>query len=518
MTLHPVRSASPSTAEPPGPPDVSRRGLLSAGTLAAAWGASGALTGVPAQAAAATAGTLQGRLPRAVDVVVVGAGISGLVAARRIADAGRSVLVVEARDRVGGRVLGHTLGTGDVVEAGGAFIGPTQSRIAALARELGVRTFRQHTEGNSVYVSSTTGRQEYQGTVPPDPTILPDAAHLLTRIDAMAAEIAVDAPWAHPKAAEWDAMTLAEWIHRNAANGAGVENLVRSWTQPGFGADPAELSLLFALWYVACSGDERHTGTFSRNADTAGGAQERRFVGGSQLVPIRLAGRLGGQVALEAPVRTIRQDDRRAAVETDRGVVRARRVVVAAPPPLALDIDWHPRLPHPRTQLLRRMGMGELMKCDAVYETPFWRADGLNGFGLNDSGAVRVSFDNCPADGSPGVLLAFVGGSTWREHGLTTLARRRRAVLEGFAAMFGEQALRPVEYTEHDWTREQWTRGGPVAVMGPGTLSTLGPAIRRPFGRVHWAGTETSTYWTGYMDGAVRAGERAATEVLGLLR
>ncbi|NYG54826.1 flavin monoamine oxidase family protein [Nocardioides perillae] len=501
--------------------DLTRRGLLAAGLAGSgglALAATGGLTGIAAEAAAAEAGSRQGRLPRRVDVVVVGAGLSGLVAARRVAAAGRSVLVVEARRRVGGRILNHPLRAGGVIEAGGAFIGPTQGRIAALAREMRVPTFLQHAEGESVYISSTTGRQTYSGTVPPDPTILPDAALLLTRIDRMAAEIPVDAPWSHPRAAEWDSMTLAEWIRANAVNAAGVENLIRSWSQPGFGADPAQLSLLFTLWYVACSGDERNPGTFARNSDTVGGAQERRFVGGSQLVPIRLARRLGDRVALDAAVTKVVQGDGRAVVHTTRGVVRASRVVVAAPPPLVLDVDWFPRLPHRRTQLLRQMGMGELMKCDAVYRRPFWRDAGLSGFGLNDSGAVRVAFDNCPSDGSPGVLLAFVGGSTWKRYGTLPRAARRRAVLEGFAAMFGEQALSPIEYTEQDWTREQWTRGGPVAVMGPGTLSTFGPEIRRPFGRVHWAGTETSTYWTGYMDGAVRAGERAATEVLGRLR
>jgi monoamine oxidase len=163
------------------------------------------------------------------------------------------------------------------------------------------------------------------------------------------------------------------------------------------------------------------------------------------------------------------------------------------------------------------MDMGALMKCDAVYEEPFWRADGLNGFGLSDHGAVRVAFDNCPPDGSPGVLLAFVGGSTWRQYGLTTLASRRAAVLQGFAEMFGEQARHPIEYVEHDWTKERWTGGGPVAIMAPGTMTRWGPALRRPHLRTHWAGTETSSYWTGYMDGAVRAGKRAAAEVLRLI-
>jgi monoamine oxidase len=411
-------------------------------------------------------------------------------------------------------VLNHHLDSGGVIESGGAFVGPTQGHILRLAEELGVATFKEYVKGNSVYVSSTTGRQEYQGTVPPDPLILPDAAQLLTRIDQYASEIPVDAPWTHPNAGEWDGMTLGEWIRRNAVNADGVENLIRCWTQPGFGADPDELSFLYVLWYIACSGNERHVGTFSRNSDTVNGAQERRFVGGSQQVPLRLARRLGDIVALAAPVRRITQDDGHAVVHTGRGRVRARRVIVAAPPPLVLDIDWFPRLPRRRTELLRHLDMGQLMKCDAVYRRPFWRDAGLNGFGLNDTGAVRVSFDNCPRDGDPGVLLAFVGGSTWRRYGVQTRAARRKAVLEGFAAMFGEQALHPIEYVEHDWTREQWTGGGPVANYAPGTMMRFGREIRRPHGRVHWAGTETSTYWTGYMDGAVRAGKRAAVEVL----
>lgn len=161
--------------------------------------------------------------------------------------------------------------------------------------------------------------------------------------------------------------------------------------------------------------------------------------------------------------------------------------------------------------------MGELMKCDAVYPTPFWRAAGLNGFGISETGAVRAAFDNSPPDAARGVLLAFVGGGTWRDYGLRTKAARRTAVLQGFASMFGDQALHPTEYVEHDWNAEPWTGGAPVAIMAPGTLSVLGPAIWVPHGSVHWAGTETSTYCTGYLDGAVRAGERAAHEVLAKL-
>jgi len=504
-------------------PSLTRRGVLGGASLAGATlGSSlglGALSELAADAAGNGPRGLQGSLPPKVDVVVVGAGIAGLVAAREVARTGRSVLLLEARDRVGGRVLNHRLRAGGVIEAGGAFVGPTQDHILRLAKRLEVPTFLEYNTGKSVYISSLTGRMEYNGTVPPDPTILPDAFLLLREIDAMAAEIAVDTPWTHPKAAQWDAITLGQFIRDKAlVNPAGVSNLIESWTQPGFGADPDEISLLFTIWYVACSGNERTIGTFARNSDTANGAQERRFVGGSQLIPLRMARKLGDVVALRAAVTRIVQDSHRAVVHTERGKVVCKRVVVAAPPPLVLDIDWFPRLPTRRRQLLRSMDMGQLMKCDAVYKKPFWRADGLNGFGINDTGAARAVFDNSPRDGDPGVLLAFVGGSTWRQFGTMSKARRRQHVLKGFAALFGEQALHPIEYTEQDWTKERWTRGGPTSIHAPGSLVKYGSAIRQPFRRVHWAGTETSTYWSGYMDGAVRSGERAALEVLEKLR
>jgi monoamine oxidase len=467
---------------------------------------------------AAEAATAQGSLPTHVDVVVVGAGISGLVAAREVARSGRSVLVVEARDRVGGRVLNHRLSTGDTIESGGAFVGPTQDHIIALANELKVPMFEEYNEGKSVYNSSgLLGRQTYDGTVPPDPLILPDAAILQATLDQWASEIDVAAPWNHPRAKEWDSQTLGDYIRRTAVNPHGIGNLINCWTQPGFGADPDQLSLLFVIHYVACSGNETTKGTFERNSDTADGAQERRFIGGSQLVPLRLAAQLGSRVALNAAVTRIDQNSTRAVVQTARGPVTCKRVILALPPELSRAITFTPALPTRHQALLDRMNMGDLMKCDAIYSEPFWRKDGLNGFGLGDHGAVRAAFDNSPPDGSPGVLLAFVGGSTWRQYGLASLATRRAAVLKGFAEMFGDKALHPIDYVEHDWTKERWTKGGPVAILKPGTLTTYGQELRKPHVRTHWAGTETSTYWTGYMDGAVRAGQRASAEVLRLL-
>jgi monoamine oxidase len=505
-TLPPTLDPSPAA-----PSSVSRRTVLAgAGGL----GALGALT-TAGSLTGAEAATTRGSLPDRVDVVVVGAGLSGLVAARNLRRTGASVLVVEARNRVGGRLLNEEVGKGSVIEAGGAFVGPTQDHILALARDLRVPTFKSYATGDNIYVKEGQAIP-YTGTVPPDPAILPDAGLLQERINRMAAEIDVSAPWSHPDAAEWDRQTFDDWVLRNAAND-DVRDLILCYTQAAFGSDGRDFSLLFLVWYIAASGNETNVGTFERSSGSRDAAQDSRFVGGSQLVPFRLARQLADRVALNAPVRSIRQGARHVDVRTDRGTVRAKRVVVACPPPTILGIDWFPLLPQRRARLLQRMPMGALMKCDAVYDKPFWREDGLSGTGLNTEGAVRTCFDNSPKDAAVGVLLSFVGGSVWETYGTMSRAKRRTAVLEGFAKIVGDRALDPIEYTEHDWTLERWTGGGPVALQVPGAIEEYGKVIRRPFGRVHWAGTETSTYWPGYMDGAVRAGERAAIEVADLL-
>ena len=489
---------------------ISRRGLIGG---VAAGGVAFAFGGLrqPATAASSTR-----KLPVSVDVVVVGAGISGLMAARNLVKGGKDVLVVEANDRVGGRVLNHTLNGGSVIESGGAFVGPTQNHILALSQELGVQTFKEYVAGKNVYAAKGM-KLKYSGTVPPDPLILADAAILQKRIDDMSKQVPVDAPWTAKKAAAWDAITVEQWIKKNTLI-PRVREVLLAYLQPSFGTDGKDMSMLFFLWYIATAGDETHAGTFERSSGTADGAQDSRFVGGSGLVPLRMAEALADRVALNAPVRRITQTGSGVKVATDRGTVRAKQVIVAVPPPLALGIEWSPVLPPRRLQLLQQMHMGQLMKCDAVYETPFWRAKGLSGSGVATYGAVRAMFDNSPADAAVGVLLGFVGGSTYERYGPNVARRAQEGRARGLRRTSSvHEALTPIEYVEQDWTKEPWTKGSPIAAPTPGTITSFGSTIREPVGRIHWAGTETSTYWSGFMDGAVRAGARAATEVGALL-
>jgi monoamine oxidase len=451
------------------------------------------------------------RRTRRADVAIVGAGLAGLTAARRLVAAGHSVVVLEARERVGGRTLNANLGGGHVTELGGQFIGPTQNRIAALAKAVGVATFPTFNSGLNV-TSFTGARLPYPATpgVPTDPDIATAFIQSL-KLDTLAKDVPVAAPWTARNAAALDRQTLAGFRDANISTPRG-RAAFDSICQAVWGAEPSELSLLYALAYVAASGDETHPGSFLRLITTAGGAQETRFVGGSQAVSEKVADRLGRRVVLGAPVRRIVQDSDGVRVVASGLTVSAKRAIVTAPPALALDIAFSPGLPRTKSRMLRGLRPGHLMKVEAVYPRPFWRDTGFSGQSAGDF-PVGSTFDNSPADGSIGVLMGFVGGAPARRlHGLSA-AQRRATVLDNFAAYFGDAARAPAGYVEKDWSDDRWTKGCPTAHTAPGVLRRYGPALRRATGRVHWAGTETSTFWQGYMDGAVRSGERAADEV-----
>jgi monoamine oxidase len=354
------------------------------------------------------------------------------------------------------------------------------------------------------------------GTAPPDPTIVAELAEVVQQLDQMSTQVPVEAPWSSSNAAAWDGQTLQSWIDAGSVT-PRFKALVPAATRPIFGAEPRELSLLFVLFYIAASGNEQNPGSFERNFDTRGGAQQWRFVGGTQEIARRVAAGLGHRVVLGSPVSQIVHGKSDVVVHSSRLTVTAKRVIVATPPTLAGRIHYHPGLPFARDQLVQRYPQGTLTKVAAVYDTPFWRADGLTGTVLDTGGPVNASFDDSPPEGTPGVLFGFVGGDNAPSYNAMSPTARQASVVDQFVSWFGSAAANPIGFFDTNWSEEVWTRGCPVGIPSPGTLLAYGPLIRQPVGRIHWAGTETSTYWNGYMDGAVRSGERAAAEVLSAL-
>lgn len=445
--------------------------------------------------------------PLAVDVAVVGAGLSGLRAARVLADAGREVVVLEARDRVGGRLLNATLGDGVTVDVGGQWVGSDHARVQRLAGELGIEIFPQHGAGwNLLDVGGK--RRRYRGTIPRlGPRVLWDIFVARRRIDGMARAVGAERPWAAEHAAQLDGETLAQWCERNVRTEIARE-LIGLAGRTVWGTGPEELSMLHVLFYVAAAG------SFDMLIDTEGGAQQDRLDGGAQLLPLGLADSLGERVRLGAPVRRIAQDDAGVHIAADGVEVEAGRAIVALPAAIARRIEFDPPLPEGRRLLGERLLPGALTKCMALYEEPFWRADGLSGESVTDVGPVTLTFDSSPRGGAPGVLLGFVGGPEARQMEAMTPARRRAAVLGCFERLFGPSAAEPLDYAEQAWAKEEWSGGGPTSNFGPGGWTGCGPALREPVGRVHWAGTETATVWSGYMEGALQAGDRAAADIL----
>jgi monoamine oxidase len=444
------------------------------------------------------------------DVVVVGAGFSGLAAARAVRAAGRSVVVLEARDRVGGRVLNHHLADGRVVESGGQWIGPAQQRVNDLCAELGLVLFPTYSEGENL-LDYRGKRSRYTGEIPPLPKVgLADLGQSQLRFDRLAKTVPLDRPWTARRAERLDEQTFAGWIRRNTQT-ASAKFFWQTYSQAVFAAEPQDMSLLHVLFYTH-SGGGVNSLIGVRNA-----AQQDRVVGGTQLIAERMAAELHGIVQLEQPVRTITQRDAGVLVSTDAQRVRGSRVIIAIPPTLAGRIMYDPPMPGLRDQLTQKMPQGSVIKCNVVYDEPFWRSDGLSGQAAGDHPPIRFTFDNSPPAGNPGVLVCFLEGADARHYAQLPADERRRAVVTSLTAYFGARASKPIDFVERDWSAEEWTRGCYGAHLAPGTWTQFGTALREPVGLAHWAGTETASLWAGYMDGALTSGERAAAEVLAAL-
>jgi monoamine oxidase len=341
--------------------------------------------------------------------------------------------------------------------------------------------------------------------------VLAEVGRAQARLESLARRVPLDAPWTATKADAWDAQTFDTWLGRNTLS-RSARTLLALGIEAVFAAEPGDVSLLHVLFYA------HSAGSFQKTIDTGGGAQQDRFVGGSMLVCERAADALGSDVVfLSSPVRRIEARGDRVVVAADTGRFVGRRVVVSTPPLLAGRIDVDPALPPTRAQLTQRTPMGSVIKCQVVYDEPFWRAEGLSGQATGDGEGARVVFDNSPPDGAPGVLLGFVEGDEARRLGRVDLATRRQVVVDAMARYFGPRAAWPADYVELDWQQEAWTGGCYGTLFGPGVWTRYGSALREPVGPIHWAGTETATVWSGYMDGAVQSGQRAAAEVLAAL-
>lgn len=439
------------------------------------------------------------------DVVIVGAGLAGLTAARSLVKAGcESFLVLEARDRVGGRTLNHDLGDGYFSEAGGQWIGPGQTAVADLARELQVGTFPSYYKGKSVFLGGD-GRMaiDLKGTLGAD-------EELAAKLSELSRQVPSGAPWTSPRLAELDGMSMGDWLASQDVDLQRKMSLEGGILISG-GVMPAKLGLLHFLSMINSANCE-----YSQLDSMEYSAQETRLEGGSQILSIKMAEQLGDKVRLSTPVRHIENWDAEVVtLRTDSGEIRARKVIMALHPALCQQIGFTPQLPAKRAALQRAWpGHSPMRKTAMVYSRPFWREKGLNGHIGQVAGPVIWAYDNSPANGEIGVINAFVRAAT-----LPSDPRQaQRIQTEIYAHAFGEEALSPTAYYDHDWGQaDPWTITC-VSAIPPGFWSEHGEALRPPCGNLIWSGTETADIWAGYMDGAVRSGQQSALQVLNALR
>lgn len=446
-------------------------------------------------------------MKRQADVIIIGAGLSGLAAAREVVAVGYEPLILEANDRVGGRILTQDV-DGVPLELGAQWIGDTHHRMQALAGELGVGIYEQFDAGETSYeltgqvLREHTFRERHAGE-------LVGIERVLRHLDEMAATVPVETPWLASQADEWDRITVGQWFDTQGL-GPIARQLLEICTVGILAVPTVEVSLLCLLQNLQVCGV-----TAELLAESEGGAQTKRFVGGTSLIPQRLAAALGDRVVLNAPVLTVDYTDMSVTVTCRGGLVATgRRVIVALSPTLAGRIMYDPPLPGIRDQLTQRVPQGSAHKMFAIYDEPFWRAEGLNGQLISAAGPARMSNDSCLPDdiGGPGIILAFLEGESARVAGRWATADRHAALRAELGRHFGPRGAKPTQIVERGWADEQWTRGCYNSNFGPCGLLHFADALSTPIGPISWASTETATAWAGYMEGAVQAGQRAAHE------
>lgn len=446
------------------------------------------------------------------DVIVVGAGISGLSAAKLLRESGLKPVVLEARDRVGGRTFTVRNKETTCVDLGGAYIGPTQNRILRLAKEYNVKTYKVNEEESLVhYVRGKS--YPFKGSFPPmwNPFALMDFNNLWRKMDEMGAEIPREAPWRAPHAEEWDKMTMQQLFDKICWTSA-ARRFATLFVNVNVTSEPHEVSALWFLWYV------KQCGGTMRIFSTTNGGQERKFLGGSSQISECMAQELGDLVKLESPVYSLDQSGDEVVVQTlNKETYKAKYVILAIPPCLNMKIHFNPELPPLRNQLISRVPMGSVIKCMVYYRENFWRKKGYCGTLVieEEEAPIGLTLDDTKPDGSVPAIMGFILARKCRRLANLTKEERKRKICEIYSRVLGsEEALHPVHYEEKNWCEEEYSGGCYTAYFPPGILTQYGRVLREPVGKLYFAGTETATEWSGYMEGAVQAGERAAREIM----
>ncbi|WP_285037722.1 NAD(P)/FAD-dependent oxidoreductase [Plantibacter sp. ME-Dv--P-095] len=441
------------------------------------------------------------------DVVIIGAGASGLTAATKLRAAGLSVAVLEARDRVGGRLWTNHI-DGAMLELGGQWVSPDQTALLATLDELGLDTYSRYREGDSVYVNADGVRTRFTGDIfPVAESTAAEMERLITLLDELVEQVGVTEPWAHEKATEYDRISWSAWLAEQTDDVEARDNIALFIAAAMLTKPSHSFSLLQALLMAASAGSFTHL----VEADFI---LDKRVVGGLQQVPIKLAEALGDDVHLSSPVRRLEWSDTGVSAEADKVTVNARYAIVAVPPNLYSRIDFQPPLPRLSHQMHQHMSLGLVIKVHAVYETPFWREDGLSATAFSPYELVHEAYDNTNHEDPRGTLVGFVSDERADEVFKLSAEERRERILTSLSHYYGEQALSPVVYYESDWGSEEWTRGAYAASFDLGGLSRYGAMQSTPVGPIYWSTSDLAAEGYQHVDGAIRKGADTAAAII----
>lgn len=440
------------------------------------------------------------------DVIIIGAGFSGLAAALKLKEKKLKCVILEADDDIGGRSFNKILNDGTLIELGGQWIGWHHKRMLDFINKYKLKKYTTppFSKGTKLYFYDNKILDSF-----PE-----EATSLVNLFDNLSKEINLEKPWLHPQAKLWDNITFEHWLEMQNASENSKKILARVVAGALLSKDASHISMLQALFYVASNAGIESASSFER------GAQHYRVLGGAYQIAKKMASQLKStEIIINEPVTVINYDSDCATVLTmNNNVFQAKKVIIAIPPVLASKIHYYPELNSQIYGLLQNFPGGDALKVHFVYDTPFWRKKFLSGVAFLQEGWLTEVTDNSTPDSPHGILTGFIYGNKKRELTQKTLEERKNLLFKELVMLFGEEAYQAIQYIEYDWLKSPWTGGCFSGSLRIGCWTTYGSFLRKPVGTIHWASTELAIKFNGYFEGAVLSGERAAEEVIDCLK